>query len=297
MRDSARNRSMRLPRSSPYRSLTLVVALIVLAVLLLTLDQGGLLGSFRSQVQTLLTPLLTPLRRAGDSLSGVGGSLGDVQQLRDRVAQLEQANSRLSAENIQVQELKLRLAQLETQLRIEQERPWQLLGADVSARSPDGGRRLLMLNAGADRGVKPGMAVLGQEGGSPPALIGVVETVGPRSASVLLITDYNSSVSAQVYHQGVIATGVVQGQWQVGSRLKLESIDRAQPLVDGDVVFTAGLTAQFDAELPRAAILKDIPIGTVEQIQVDGHNQSAGVRPFVDPERVTHAWVLLSHDE
>ncbi|MBS1965945.1 MAG: rod shape-determining protein MreC [Chloroflexi bacterium SZAS-1] len=297
MRDSVRNRSMRLPRPSPYRSLTLIVSLLVLALLLLVLDQGGLLGPLRAQVQTVLTPLIQPLRRLGDSMGGVGQSLTEVQQLRDRVTALEHENSQLKAENIQVHELRQRLDQLEAQLRIEKERGWQLLGADVSARSPDGGRRMLMLNAGAEQHIRPGMAVLGQEGSSPPTLIGVVENVGPRSASVLLITDYSSAVSAKVYHQNSVATGVVQGQWQIGSRLKLEAIDRAQPLAQGDVVFTAGLTAQFDNELPRAAIVKDIPIGTIENIEIDGHNQTADVRPFVDPDRVTYAWVLISQNE
>jgi rod shape-determining protein MreC len=297
MRDSVRNRSMRLPRPSPYRSLTLIVSLLVLALLLLVLDQGGLLGPLRAQVQTVLTPLIQPLRRLGDSMGGVGQSLTEVQQLRDRVTALEHENSQLKAENIQVHELRQRLDQLEAQLRIEKERGWNLLGADVSARSPDGGRRMLMLNAGAEQHIRPGMAVLGQEGSSPPTLIGVVENVGPRSASVLLITDYSSAVSAKVYHQNSVATGVVQGQWQIGSRLKLEAIDRAQPLAQGDVVFTAGLTAQFDNELPRAAIVKDIPIGTIENIEIDGHNQTADVRPFVDPDRVTYAWVLISQNE
>ncbi|MFN8479556.1 MAG: rod shape-determining protein MreC [Kouleothrix sp.] len=288
---------MRLPRPSPYRSLTLIVSLLVLALLLLVLDQGGLLGPLRAQVQTVLTPLIQPLRRLGDSMGGVGQSLTEVQQLRDRVTALEHENSQLKAENIQVHELRQRLDQLEAQLRIEKERGWNLLGADVSARSPDGGRRMLMLNAGAEQHIRPGMAVLGQEGSSPPTLIGVVENVGPRSASVLLITDYSSAVSAKVYHQNSVATGVVQGQWQIGSRLKLEAIDRAQPLAQGDVVFTAGLTAQFDNELPRAAIVKDIPIGTIENIEIDGHNQTADVRPFVDPDRVTYAWVLISQNE
>jgi rod shape-determining protein MreC len=188
-------------------------------------------------------------------------------------------------------------ARLREQVRIEQERPWKLLGADVSARTPDGGRRVVLLAAGSQQGVKPGMAVIGKEGSSPPALIGVVENVGPRSASVLLITDFSSSISAQVYHDGGVTTGVVQGQWQVGSRLMLEGVERADPLLVGDVVVTAGLTAQMDVSLPRAAIPKDIPIGIVGAIQVDGHSQRADVRPYVDPDRVSYAWVLLSQDE
>jgi rod shape-determining protein MreC len=297
MRDSIRHRPIKLPRSSPYRSLTLVVALVLLALLLLALDQAGMLGPARAQVQTWLTPIMRTMRQVGDGVNGVGQGLTEVQQLRDKVTALEAANSQLAAQNIQIQELQLELSRLQAQLRIEKERPWKLLGADVSARTPDGGRRVVMLAAGSQQGVKPGMAVIGKEGGSPPALIGVVENVGPRSASVLLITDFSSSISAQVYHSSAIASGVVQGQWQVGSRLQLKGVDRAEPLAAGDVVVTAGLTARLDTGLPRAAILKDIPIGVVEQIQIDGHSQTADIRPYVDPDRVSYAWVLLSPDE
>jgi rod shape-determining protein MreC len=297
MRDSARQRPIRLLRPSPYRSLTLVIALIVLALLLVVLDQAGMLGTARAQAQTLLTPILRMLRQVSDGVSGVGQGLTEVTQLRDRVAELEAKNSQLEAQNLQVQELQLQLSRLEAQLRIEKERPWQLLGADVSTRTPDGGRRIVMLAAGSQQGVKPGMAVIGKEGGSPPALIGVVENVGPRSSSVLLITDYSSSISAQIYHNDGVISGVVQGQWQLGSRLRLEGVERVEPLAVGDVVVTAGLTARLDASLPRAAILKDIPIGTIQTIQVDGHSQFADIRPYVDPDRVSYAWVLISQDE
>jgi rod shape-determining protein MreC len=275
----------------------MVVSLVVLALLLLVLDQAGMLGSTRAQIQSLLTPVMRALRQVGDGVGGVGQGLTEVAQLRDRVAALEAENSQLKASNLQLQELQLRLAQLETQLRIEKEQPWKLLGADVSARTPDGGRRVVMLAAGSQQGVKPGMAVIGKEGSSPPALIGVVENVGPRSASVLLITDFSSAVSAQAYHQNSIASGVVQGQWQIGSRLKFEGVDRADPLMVNDVVVTAGLTARMDTTLPRAAIPKDVPIGIIEAIQVDGHSQFADIRPYVDPDRVSYAWVLLSQDE
>src|SRR5690349_12917663 len=277
MRDSLRHRPIKLPRASPYRSLTLVVALVLLAMLLLVLDQAGMLGAVRPQIQSLLTPAMRLLRQVGDGVSGVGQGLTEVTQLRDRVAALEAENSQLKADNLRIQELQLQLARLEAQLRIEKERPWKLVGADISARTPDGGRRVVLLAAGSQQGVKPGMAVLGKEGSSPPALIGVVENVGPRSSSVLLITDYSSSISAQIYHNDGVISGVVQGQWQLGSRLRLEGVERVEPLAVGDVVVTAGLTARLDASLPRAAILKDIPIGTIQTIQVDGHSQFADI--------------------
>ena len=297
MRDSIRNRPIKLPRPAPYRSLTLVASLVVLALLLLVLDQAGMLGSLRGQAETLLSPVLSSLGRVGEGLSGVGQGLSDVQRLSQENAELREENSQLKAQIIKSQALEQEVAHLRQQLRIESERPWKLLGADVSTHTPDTGRRVLLLAAGSDQGVKSGMAVIGKEGSSPPSLIGVVEEVGPRSASVLLITDFASSVSALVYHGGNPAEGIVEGRWQRGSRLWLEQVDRAVSLAPGDVVVTAGLTAQLDAELPRAAIPKGVPIGTVERAQADGHSQMAELRPFVDPDRIRYAWVILDQGD
>src|ERR1051326_5300538 len=101
MRDSIRNRSMRLPRPSPYRSLTLVLVLFVLTILLYTLDQGGQLGPLRSQAQALLVPALGSLHRLGEGVSSVGQGLSEVQQLRERNKELEQEISQLKNENIE----------------------------------------------------------------------------------------------------------------------------------------------------------------------------------------------------
>jgi rod shape-determining protein MreC len=297
MRDSARNRSIKLPRSSPYRSLTLVMSLFVLALLLLVLDQAGMLGSLRGQAASLISPVLRGLRQVSDGVSGVGQGLSDVQSLSQENAALREENSQLKAQIIESQALKQENARLREQLRLQQERPWQLLGADVTTHTPDTGRRVLLLAVGEEQGVRPGMAVIAKEGSSPSALIGVVESVGPHSASVLLITDYSSSVSAQIYRDAGSISGIVQGQWQRGSRLLLEQVDREAPLQAGDVVVTAGLTAAIDAELPRAAIPKDVPIGTVETTRADGQSQVAELRPFVDPDRVSYAWVILSQGD
>ena len=140
------------------------------------------------------------------------------------------------------------------------------------------------------------MAVIGQTPGNPAALIGIVETVGPRAAEVLLITDIGSQVSGRVMHTGRAEVGLVQGQWQRGSRLRLEQISRATPIADGDPVVTAGLTAALNLPFDLAAIPADIPIGSVELVSSAEQYQSAELRPFVDSDQVRYVWVILSQD-
>ncbi|GAB4210197.1 MAG: rod shape-determining protein MreC [Roseiflexaceae bacterium] len=296
MRDSARNRSLRFGRSSSPRPLALVGLLIVVALLLVLLDYAGSLAPVRTQAVSLLSPALAAVSGLGQGLGGLGQGLGESQQLRDEVAQLRKRIGELEAERIKSEAALLENAQLRKELKIEQDRPWQLLGATVAARSPDAGRHTLLLTVGSEQGVAPGMAVIGQEGTSPPALIGVVESVQPRSASVLLITDYGSTISARIFHSGDVSDGVIQGQWQRGAWLRLDQIDRSVKLNPGNTVTTAGLTGQLGLDLPRSAIPQDVPIGTIAAVRQEGHTQSADVLPYVDPSQVRYAWVILGVD-
>lgn len=296
MRDSLSNRS-RAGRTSPVRSLLLVVVLVVAAASLVLLDRSGRLEPFRSQAQGVLNPVLGTLQNAGDQLGGVGRGLSNVQDLRARNDELERQLSEYRDAFLETQSLKLKVEQLQKQLEIEQATPWKLLPVGVVAVTPDVGRHVMLISQGQEDGVEVGMAVIGQEGGSPTALVGVVEQVGPRSASVLLISDFSSEISAKVFHEGVVADGVVQGQFQRGGWLRLEEVDRAVPLGQRDQVVTAGLTAKMDLDLPHSAIPRNIPIGVVDRAWTEGYRQFAELRPYLAPDQVRYAWVILSHDD
>ena len=298
MRDSAHNRSLRFNRTaSPLRSLALVLVLLVLALALVLLDRSGRLTPVRTQLVSLLGPLLAVAQRTGDQLGGVGRGLSDVQQLREHNAALEQRVSVLRDKELQNDALKRENEQLRKQLQIEQKQPWKLQRVDVVAVTPDVGRHVMMISAGSEDKVKVGMAVIGQEGGSPTALVGVVEQVSPHGARVLLISDFTSEITVKLLHQGAVTDGVVKGQFQRGTWLRLEEVDRSVPLAIGDQVSTAGLTAKMNLDLPNAAIPSSIPIGIVERVWTEGYRQFADLRPYLTPDQVRYAWVILSHDD
>jgi rod shape-determining protein MreC len=287
---------MKLSRPSPFRAFTVLTALALAAVVLLVLDRAGRLAPVREQADRVIVPALGGLSSVSRRVESVGQGISELQQLRDRVQALEQENSQLKAANIRSQALEQENERLRRQVRLETERPWQLLGAEVLAHSPDPGRHLLTLRAGRERGVKPGMAVIGQEGSSPPTLIGVVTAVTPRTATVLLINDFSSAITARVFHQGSSTDGILQGQPQPGAELRLLQVDRSTPLAPGDTVVTAGLTAQLAPDLPGAEVPANVPLGVVSSARIQGNTQEALVRPYVDPAGVRYAWVLLNAD-
>lgn len=297
MRDTVRNRSIKLSRPSPYRSLTVIVGLIVVAISLMWLDQGDHLDPVRHQAQMIVNPMLGGLRYVGTSISDGFWGIGNIGELQETIKEQEEYISYLETELIKSEQFEERIKQLEQQLGIVEGTGMQVAGASVIAYTPDAGRQILRLDAGKDDGVKPGMAVISEQGGSPRTLIGVVESVTPRDSTVLLITDYSSSISASVEHEGTRFYGAVQGQWQRGSRLQLEQIDRNAHVVSGNRVVTAALTAEYDPDLPHASIPSGIAIGEIEEVRVDGRSRVAEIRPYLDPNQVRYAWIILSHDD
>jgi rod shape-determining protein MreC len=301
MRDFLNERPIKLKRersSTPASGRPFIVAVVLclLAGLLLILDHQGLITPARYAVAQALAPIATRLTALRDSAVDLVAQPRGEATLQARITALEQENSRLQEEVLRLERAQVENVFLRQQLQIEREHPWQLLGAEVTVRSPDAGRRVMVLARGSEDGLHPGMAVLGQLRDGPTALVGIVETTGPHTAEVLLITDIGSQISGRIIHNGRAAVGLVQGQWQRGSRLRIEQVDRATPITPGDPVVTAGLTAALGLPLDLAAVPANIPIGSVEEVATTEQYQHAELRPFVDPDQVRYVWVILSQD-
>jgi rod shape-determining protein MreC len=302
MRDFLDDRPIKLRRErsaapASLRPFVVAVALCLLAGLLIFLDRQGWVAPARQVAAQTLAPVAQRLTAARDGVAGFLTAPRTEDALRARVSELERANTDLQRELLRREQAEVENVFLRQQLAIEQDHPWTLLGAEVAVRSPDAGRRVLTIARGSRDGVAPGMAVIGQSPGVAAALVGIVETVGPRSAEVLLITDVGSQISGRVIHEGRADVGLVQGQWQRGSRLRLEQISRSIPIEPGDPVVTAGLTAALKLPFDLAAVPPNIPIGSVDQVSTAEQYQSAELRPFVDPDQVSYVWVILSQDD
>lgn len=301
MRDFLDDRPIKLRRDRPAttasgRLMLVIVGLCLLSGLLILLDRQGWMGVVRTGLQQALVPVARLGTNLRDSAASMTALLGD-SSLRARINQLELENSRLNEELLRYQQAQVENLFLRQQLAIEQTHPWKLLGAEVIVRAPDAGRRVMLLARGARDGLSSGMAVIGQSPGSPAALVGIIESVNHATAEVLLLTDVSSQISGRVLHGEETSVGLVQGQWQLGSRMRLLQIDRTMPLAPGDPVLTAGLTAALGLPLNLAAVPSNIPIGTIEQIETIEQYQQAELRPFVDPDQVRYVWVILSQDD
>ena len=270
----------------------LVLALIAIALGLLGLDRLGLFHPVKGQAQALLQPVERLLTQTRSAMRGGLETVLGAAELRQRVAALERELGQARATIIQLQGLQAENNQLKLELGIRQTYDWNTVTATVVKANAENGRRIVRIDRGRLDGLQLGMPVVAKEGGSPAALVGIVDTLYAQTADILLITDYGSAISAHTT-QPARAKGLVIGQWQLGSRIKLVDVDPAAPLAVGDYVVTSGLSKGLATDTPMAQVPANVPIGTVTRIvEQTNHTQSAEVQPFVDPDRVRNVWVI-----
>jgi rod shape-determining protein MreC len=278
------------------RSLLLALLLCAVAGGLIWLDMRGTVTPLHGVVGRFMSPVAGVLSGVQNGATDIWNSVADLRDLRAENAALRQQQSEMQAEIIALERVRVENTRLRQQLEIQKQQPWHLLGAEVTMRSPDAGQRIMTIARGSDDGVQPGMAVVGQTNSGPVALVGIVAGVGSHTARVLLITDFSCRVSARLLDNGETALGLVQGQWQRGSRLRLQHVERESLLREGAIVVTAGLTGEMGFPLPLAAVPADVPIGEVERLSSEGSEPFAELRPYADPDQVRYVWVILDQE-
>lgn len=161
----------------------------------IVLSHRGTLDPVNNLSLTITAPLSSGLRDiaepADDLLAGIldrGDLARENEELRARVEELE-------VELAQQQDLEQRVRELEDALGIKQGRPEDtLLAANVIAEDPSGLKRAIAIDRGLSDGVDEGMVVLSRSG----SLVGTVSRASQDFAWVLLVTDPDSSINAQV---------------------------------------------------------------------------------------------------
>jgi rod shape-determining protein MreC len=168
--------------------------------------------------------------------------LSEIQTLRQRNADLEEALAQFQTELVELREISSDYQRLTglldyTTAVTNQE----FVTADVIAvEPPNTGIRAISINRGARDGLAVGMPVVTGQG-----LVGRVMDVSANASRVLLVNDQRSSVSSR------LQTSRVEGSTigLPGGGLRMTFIPLDAPVQEGDLVITSGLGGNFPADM------------------------------------------------
>ena len=229
-------------------------ALIVFSLYLMTagVRQGDRVGAPARGMLEVLRPV-----EAGTANFGAG--LRSIYHDYLNLVQVRQENERLIAELARVKAEQARMAELEAEnrhltelLELRDALRADAIAANVIGSDATGISHTLILGQGSASGLRPGMAVLSNEG-----VVGRIIETSPHASRVLLIDDHNSALDG--FDQRSRARGIVAGMVDDGIIMKY--VDRSQDIKTHDTIVTSGLDGIF----PRGLL-----VGTVSGVHREG---------------------------
>lgn len=165
-----------------------------------------------------------------------------------------QANKKLRKENASFQGwrheaifLRREVQELRALLQMAEERTTDPVAARVLADTRSPYARTVLIDAGANKGVEKGQAVL-----SPEGLAGRVLEVSERTARILLLGDHNARIPVKLLDSGMLAIAK-GGRYRA---LDLVLSDGPLKAEDGELVVTSGIGGVFASGIPVGVVVQ-----------------------------------------
>ena len=281
-------------RKTIRRRRALFGGLVLASVALLTVwfgePMGGVLHTLQRGAQEVLSPIQTgasrALRPARDAFAWTGDTVkakGENERLRAEVGRLRRDLASTQTTYRDAEQLAgfAAIARRDTFPA-----GTQPITARVIARSPTVWWSSVQINRGSGDGIRVDQPVITGDG-----LAGKVVATTGGTATVRLITDERSSVSAQVMPTG--ADGIVRPKVGNPNDLLLDFVEKGSRVKQGQTVVTSGFSATGGLEslFPRG-----IPIGRVKKIdrsELDIY-QTLHLEPFAELKRMDFVQVLTA---
>jgi rod shape-determining protein MreC len=274
------------------RRRAVLAVLVGLSIVLLTgyfgEGSGGVFHSIQSGAQTILSPIEDGASRAFKPVRNLVGWFGDVFNAKDenKTLKKELASARAQSANSAV--LERENVQLRGQLKLTQRLGYTSSSrqtANVIIKSPTVWYSTVTIDKGKSDGIRVDQPVISGDG-----LVGHVSAVSGGTATVTLITDSSSAVSAQIYPDG--ALGEVRSNVGDPNDMQLQYISKNHPVTKGAKVVTSG-----SAPGPLQSIYpKGIPIGEVSRVETAELSlyRKVHIRPWADFRRMDTLTVLTA---
>lgn len=225
------------------------IVLCVISVLLLTFSiregDAGIIHAARSVVMTVTTPVRYLGSVIAAPFNAVGNIASNLTASPATLSDLEAENEELRAKVAELSEAQATAERLESLLGLQSTYSLQSTAARIIGESGDACSRTVTIDKGSADGLAINMPVCNAAG-----IIGQIIEVSPTTATVRLVTDENSGISAMV--QSTRAQGILQGQPDGTLRLEYVTVD--SDVKEGDIIVSSGLGGVYPKGLPLGVV-------------------------------------------
>ena len=229
-------------------------ALLILSLHLIStgVHPGDLAARPASVFLEIIRPIDAGIKHFSSGTSAIVNDYLALVHVREENAHLRLELARVKSDQARLAELETENRHLSELLELRDVLGLNAVAANVIGSDATGLSHTLILASGESNGLRPGMAVLSNQG-----VVGKIIAVSPHASRVLLIDDHNSALDG--FDQRSRARGIVAGL--VDDGLILKYTDRSEDIRAGDSVVTSGLDGIF----PRGLL-----VGTIKYVHREG---------------------------
>jgi rod shape-determining protein MreC len=275
-----------------------LAVLVATSIVLLTAyfgeGPGGILHTLQRGAQEAFQPIEAGVSRATKPVRDLVGWVGDNVNAKSENDDLKKENADLRQQVARAQASENENKKLRGLVDLPAKPGYpdgvKPLTARVIGRSPTVWSEAVQIDAGRSDGVRVDQPVVTNGG-----LAGRVTSVTGGTATVTLIVDASSNVSAQVLPDGKF--GVVRPKVGNPNDMQLQYLDKNTKVKKGNVVITSG-TVDPDHKL-ESLFPKGIPIGRVKRVddeELDVYER-IHIEPFADFKRMDFVQVLRANPQ
>ncbi len=265
-----------------YGILGVVVTIIILILLFaLTNTQNSKLSYIENLANKIVMPIQNGLVYLKNKVNGKSSFFENVSNLKNENQQLIERNTELEKQLRELEVMKAENETLKQYLDITQKySDYATIPADVINRDISNYSKTIVINRGANDGIKENMTVIAAEG-----LVGYVISVTSTTAKVQTIIDTSSATSCllSTSRDSIVCKGTLNDQ----SHLKAMYIATDAVVSQGDTIETSGIGGIYP---------KGILVGNVSKVEntTDLSNRYALVELAVDFARLETVLVITN---
>ena len=259
----------------------------ILALVLFLIAVGALfaLGPTGTQnLQSKFLEIISPFLQTGSELehkiTAIREGLKTLQELEADNKRLVVANKELEAVNQTLRDLETENNRLRRALQYRERAAFDLVPARIIARDASTWWSTVKIDRGFEDGIESDMPVLTEDG-----LVGKTTTVAKHAATVLLISDENCRVAANV--EGTREQGIASGERISGSGIPLISmryLSKMANLKPGQKVYSSGVGGVYPS---------GIFIGAIKEFRVRELDGYASIVPAVDLTTLEDVFIVM----
>lgn len=259
-----------------FRKLKIILVLILIILIFLLSLPLPVSQNLKAKLIDISSPLLKVSSCLAQKISSIKSWTQEIFKTAKENKRLRKETIQLSSQLNQLNEFRLENQRLQKLLDLKNSLPYDTIACRVIGRDAGNWFRTLIIDKGSKTRISPDLPVVAAGG-----VIGRVISCGQSTATVLLVTDTNSSIGGMIQDTRVV--GLVEGQGTGECIFNFVSKEADLPV--GATVVTSGLGTIFP---------KGLVIGKVTEVRMDSQSlyKIARLKLAVDINRVEEVLVL-----